>query len=179
MRTRLETTPFRSTLRGCTAALGLLMLGASGGPIHAEPAAPGPHCATLLTTKELVAISPGAEELSALERGDGHSECAWSVKGGGEANTLSLTFWESRSMADALVPADSPEEFFETYVKSAEGVRGTKRVALKGVGKRSALFRDGLVRELYVLTKDGVAHLMTDGLTDAQMEGVGKALAAP
>ena len=179
MSTRSETARHRSTLRGCTTALGLFLQGATGGPIRAEPAAPGPHCAALLTTKELVAISPGAEELSALERGEGHSECAWSVKGGGEANTLSLTFWESRSMADALVPADSPEEFFETYVKSAEGVRGTKREALKGVGKRSALFRDGLVRELYVLTKDGLAHFQTDGLTDAQIEGVGKAVAAP
>ena len=82
-------------------------------------------------------------------------------------------------MAEALVPAESPEAFFEIYVKSAETVRGKKREALTGVGQRSALFRDGNVRELYLLTKTGVAHLVTDALTDAQVQAVARAVAAP
>ncbi len=144
--------------------------------LQALPAEPKPGCADLLTPSELSAISPGAEEMGANARGDGHSECSWSVRGGGGATTLTLTFWKASGMADALVPADSPEEFFEIYVKSAEQVRGTPREALKGVGLRSALFRDGALRELYVLTRTGVAHLLTDGLNDAQIAAVGKAV---
>ncbi len=144
--------------------------------LHALPAEAKPACAGLLTAAELSAISPGAEEMGAIARGDGHSECSWSVRGGGGATTLTLTFWEASRMANALVPADSKEEFFEIYVKSAEQVRGTPREALKGVGKRSALFRDGALRELYVLTRTGVAHLLTDGLNDTQIAAVGKAV---
>ena len=155
-----------------------LVLLAVGWPGSLEAATIQTYCAKALSTVELGAISPGAEEMSALVRADGHSECAWSVKGHGEANTLSLTFWEPRLMPHALVPADSPEEFFEIYVKSAEKVRGKKREALAGVGQRSALFRDGNVRELYLLTKTGVAHLVTDGLTDAQVQAVARAVAA-
>jgi acetyl-CoA acetyltransferase len=160
-------------------AFAWLVLLAVGWPGGVDGATTQAYCATALSTVELAAISPGAEEISALVRADGHSECAWSVKGQGEANTLSLTFWEPRSMAEALVPAESPEAFFEIYVESAESVRGKKREALTGVGQRSALFRDGNVRELYLLTKTGVAHLVTDALTDAQLEAVARAVAAP
>ncbi len=145
-----------------------------GAPLHALPAEPRPGCAALLTPSEWNAISPGAEEMSAIARGEGHSECSWSLAGG--ATTASLTFWEASGMADALVPAESPEEFFEIHVKSAEQVRGTPRETLRGVGQRSALFRDGPVRELYVLTRSGVAHLLTDGLDDAQITAAGKAV---
>ena len=137
------------------------------------------YCATLLQASELAAISPGAKEMDAFDHGEGHSACTWSVPGNGDANTLALTFWESAGMSSALVPADSPEEFFEIYVKSAEEVRSTKREVLRGVGLRSALFRTGTVRELYVLTRAGMAHLVSDGLSDAQVEAIGKAVAAP
>jgi len=136
-------------------------------------------CSTLLTAAELNAISPGSESMAAIERSTGNSECSWSVKGDGDTNTLSLTFWEPRAMADAMVPADSPAEFFEIYVKSAEQVRGVKGESVKGVGKRSALFRDAKLRELYLLTNSGVAHLIADGLNDTQITAVGKAVAAP
>lgn len=155
------------------APLAFLLLAAE---LQALAARPQPGCAGLLTAAELSASSPGAEEMDAIARGDGHSECSWSVRGGGDATTLTLTFWEASGMANALVPADSPEEFFEIYVKSAEQVRGKKREALKGVGMRSALFRDGALRELYVLTRTGVAHLITDGLNDAQIAAVGRAV---
>lgn len=144
--------------------------------LRALPAEPKPTCAGLLTASELSAISPGAEEIGAIARGDGQSECSWSVRGEGDANTLTLTFWEASGMANALVPADSPEEFFEIYVKSAEQVRGKPREKLKEVGKRSALFRDGALCELYVLTGTGVAHLLTDGLNETQIAAVGKAV---
>ena len=159
---------------GVVVALAALIAAVPGAAVGAAAG-----CAAKLTDTELVAISPGAEFMQALEPNPGHSECSWSVRGTGEANTLSVTFWEPRAMADAIVPADSPEEFFETYVQSAESVRGTQREALKGVGQRSALFREGGVRELYVLTKGGVAHLVTDALTDAQVTDVARAVAAP
>ncbi len=157
--------------------IGLLALISISLPDAAAGAGPG--CAAKLTDAELVAVSPGAESMQAFERNPGHSECSWTVPGNGDPNTLSLTFWEPRSMADAILSADSPEDFFEMYVTSAEDVRGRKRETLKGVGQRSALFRDGDVRELYVLTKAGVAHFITDGLTDAQMTELGRAVAAP
>ncbi len=157
------------------APLAVLLCGAQ---LPAFAAEPEPGCARLLTASALSAISPGAEENGAIARGDGQSECSWSVRSGGAATTLTLTFWEASGMANALIPADSPEEFFETYVKSAEQVRGKPREVLKGVGKRSALFRDGALRELYVLTRAGVVHLQTDGLNDDQIAAVGKAVAS-
>jgi hypothetical protein len=157
------------------AALALLLGGA-----ELEAAEPKPGCAGLLTAAELGAISPGAEEMGAFVRGEGHSECSWSLPGGGgrEESTLTLTFWEASGMASALVPADSPADFFDIYVQSAEQVRGAKGEARKGVGLRSALFREGAVRELYILTRAGVAHLLTDALSDSQITAVGKAVAS-
>jgi hypothetical protein len=157
------------------APLALLLWGAELRGLAAEPQA---GCAKLLTAAELGAISPGAEALGAIVRGDGHSECSWSLPGSGsaEASTLAVTFWEASGMANALVPADSPREFFDLYVQSAEQVRNTPGELLKGVGLRSALFRDGAVRELYVLTRSGVAHLVTDALSDGQLAAAGKAI---
>lgn len=168
--------------RGGRWCLAALMAGGAvlaGTVVHAEPADQPVHCSTLLTAAELNAISPGSESMAAFERSAGHSECSWSVKGTGDTNTLSLTFWEPKAMADALVPADTPADFFAIYVQSAEQVRGVKGESVKGVGQRSALFRDGQLRELYLLTKTGVAHLLADGLNDAQITAVAKAVAAP
>lgn len=164
--------------RSCLATL-IATAASLAGNVDAAGAAEKPAlCATLLTLAELNAISPESEAMAASERSAGHTECSWSVRGNGEANTLSLTFWEPRAMAEALVPADTPADFFEIYVQSAEQVRGVKGESLKGVGQRSALFRDGTVRELYLLTQAGVAHLLTDGLDDAQITAAGKAVAA-
>lgn len=162
----------------CLAALAAT-LAMPAGPLLAASPEEKILCSTLLTVAELNAISPGSESMAAIERSAGNSECSWSVKGDGDTNTLSLTFWEPGAMADALIPAESPAEFFEIYVNSAEQVRGVKGESVAGAGKRSALFRDGKLRELFLLTKAGVAHLLADGLNDAQITAVGKAVAAP
>ncbi len=151
----------------------------SGSVLPAETGAQTLRCATVLTAAELAAITPQPEENGSVDRGEGHSECSWKVRGAGESNTVSLTFWEPEATTQSLVPADSPEAFYEMLVKSAEDTRGASRQALKGAGLRSALFRSDAQREVYVLSRAGVAHLVADGLTDAQVEAIARAVAAP
>jgi hypothetical protein len=144
----------------------------------AQPAESTPLCASLLTAAELEEIAPGSEEMRAVEYAEGHSDCSWMLGGGGDA-TLSLTFWEPSAVTEALVPADTPEEFFEMHVRSAAEVGGTAGETLEGVGLRSALFRQEGARTVYLLTRAGVAHIVAGGSTDAQVEAVARAVAAP
>jgi len=144
----------------------------------AQPAESTPLCASLLTAAELEEVAPGSEAMRAVEYAEGHSECSWMLGGGGEA-TLSLTFWEPSAVKEALVPADTPEEFFEMHVQSTAEVGGTAAETLEGVGLRSALFRQEGARTVYLLTRAGVGYLVAGGSTDAQVEAVAKAVAAP
>ena len=141
----------------------------------AQPAESEPLCARLLTAAELEAVAPGSEEMRAVEYSEGHSECSWMVGEG----TLSMTFWEPGAVKEALVPADTPEEFYEMHVRSTAEVGGTPGETLEGAGLRSALFRLEESRTVYLLTKAGVANLVAGGLTDAQVEAAARAVAAP
>lgn len=156
------------------AAAALAVASVTAAPAQAAESAP--LCAALLTAAELEAISPGSEAMRAVEYAEGHSDCSWMLGGGGES-TLSLTFWEPGAVTEALVPADTPEEFYEMHVRSAAEVGGTAGETLEGVGLRSALFRQEGALTVYLLTRAGVAYIVAGGLTDAQIEAVARAVA--
>ena len=64
-------------------------------------------------------------------------------------------------------------------VRSTAEVGGTPGEALEGVGVRAVLFRQEGALTVYVLTRVGVAYLITGSMADAKLEAVAKAVATP
>jgi hypothetical protein len=145
---------------------------------QAKKAEPSLLCATLLTAAELEAAAGATFEKSEpLERGEGYSECSWTVRDG--SRTVTLSFWEPRAMSGGMVSASSPEEYFEMIVKSAEDTHEVKRETLQDIGLQAAFVTHSDLRVVFLQTPKGVAHVLTAGVTKAQAVAVAKAVAAP
>jgi hypothetical protein len=128
-------------------------------------------CARLLTAGELkAAAGPGFEAMGPQKRKDGETECNWLGRQGG-FRTVAFSFFEPPAIEGSIAA------HFDSLVKWAEEVASTKHEPVAGVGERAVLVRHGDQLRMLVQTKAGVGMIVANGLTKAQAEAVGKAVA--
>ena len=142
----------------------------------AAAAAEAPTCAALLTAAELeAAAGKGFEDMGPSRSGVGHTECPWMSRTGG-FKIVALTFWDESGVRDELESDGGPAELFETQVKSMEEVAGTKRETIAGVAG-GALLKNAEQLVAFLKTSGGLARVVANGLTKAQVTALAKAVA--
>ncbi len=110
-------------------------------------------------------------------RGPGHTECKWMLAGQGAFKTLAVIFEDETALTAAR--AATSEKLFETYVSSAEQTGKSKRNPLPGVGLRAAIIDVSEQTQVIVQRTDGVARIITNGLSRAQVTAIAQALMTP
>jgi hypothetical protein len=163
------------TLPACAAAL-LSLSTALHGQAKADAA---PTCATLFTADELLkAVGPDFKDMGAQTRGEGETECAWMARGGSKGfQTVSVQFYDLRAVKasnSSTLPA-----LFETFVSAAEGMASGKRQLLPGIGQQAAFVPTDPQVLVMVQRADGLARIVGNNLTKAQITAVATAIAAP
>ncbi len=138
-------------------------------------------CSKLLTAEELTtAVGEKMSEMGARERGPGESECPWMLRGGSSGfKTVAVQFYEL-SHIKASPTASTPDAYFEMVVAAAEGTAaGSKREVLPGIAVK-AVFVQTTPQVLAVVQRaDGVARIVGNNLTKAQITAVARAVGAP
>lgn len=173
----------RALMNGCVTGVAgaLLLLATSGAPaVHAQSTATL-KCATLLTAEELTtAIGEKMTDMGPRERSPGETECSWMLRGGSSGfKTVSVQFYDESNIK-ASPTAPTPDAFFEMILSAGEGTAsGNKRELLPGIGQKAA-FLAATPQVLAVVQRaDGVARIVGNNLTKAQMTALARAVATP
>ena len=159
------------------ALLILTMIGPEG--VRAQSNA-APRCATLLTADELTTIvGEKMKEMGARQRGPGETECPWMLSGGsGGFKTVAVQFYEL-SHIKASPTASTPDAYFEMLVSAAEGTASGKRELLPGIGQKAAFVPTTPQVLAVVQRADGIARIVGNNLTKAQVTAVARAVTTP
>lgn len=170
-------------LRDGAAALALTLLATqfqTGASLRAQQKPAHPTCATLLTADEITKIvGEPMKDMGADERGPGETECAWMLHGGSAGfKSVSVQFYDKRAVltGSAVTTLDG---LFEEAVSGAEGVASGKREMLPGIGSKAAVVPTDPQVLAIVQRADGVARIVGNNLTKAQIVAVARAVAAP
>jgi hypothetical protein len=164
-----------------TLSLGSMgVLGGSAGSMDVDAQAkPTLACAALLTAEELTAaVGEKMTDMGGRARGPGETECPWMLRGGSGFKTVSVQFYEL-SHIKASPSAPTLESYFEMVVKGGEGVASGKREILAGIGQKAAFVPTTPQVLAVVQRADGVARIVGNNLTKAQITAVARAVAAP
>lgn len=140
-----------------------------------------PACTTLLTAEELTkAVGATMEDMGARIRESGESECPWMLRGGSAGfKTVAVQFYDLK-MIKAATTASTLPTFFEQIVSAGEGVAsGKKREMLPGIGQQAAFVPTDPQVLAVVQRADGVARIVGNNLTKAQITAVARAVATP
>jgi hypothetical protein len=139
-----------------------------------------PKCATLLTVEELTtAVGEKMKEMGARQRGPGETECPWMLSGGsGGFKTVAVQFYEL-SHIKASPTASTPDAYFEMLVSAAEGTASGKRELLPKIGQKAAFVPTTPQVLAVVQRADGIARIVGNNLTKAQITAVARAVATP
>ena len=109
----------------------------------------------------------------------GASECEWAARlGTPGAKTLSFTFYDVVALKASPAYANA-DEYFESVVSGPEQRASGKREMLPGIGVKAAFVPTAPQVLVAVQRKDGVARLVGNNLTKAQMIALARAIAAP
>ena len=165
-----------SVVRSSVIASALLAL---PGIVSAQaPAAKAPTCTSLFTAAELAqTVGGGFKDMGPEERHPGETECSWMARGGATGfQTVSLQFYDLRAIKDAN---QTPAAFFETVVDGAEGMASGKRQPLPGIGQQAVFVPTDPQALAVVLRADGVARIVGNNISKAQITAIAKAVAAP
>lgn len=161
---------------------GVLVLLATLGTrsVDAQQTGATPTCSTLLTAEELTTIiGEKMKDMGARPRAAGETECPWMLAGGSSGfKTVAVQFYDLSNIK-ATENAATPDAFFETLVSSAEGVASGKREMLPGIGRRAAFVPTTPQVLAIVQRPDGVARIVGNNLTKAQITAVARAVATP
>ena len=165
---------------GLTGVLVVLTTLGSGSVAAQRPSGAAPTCSTLLTAEELTAvIGEKMKDMGARPRETGETECPWMLRGGSSGfKTVSVQFYDLNNIRTKSNAA-TPDAFFETLVSSAEGVASGKREMLSGIGIKAAFVPTTPQVLAVVQRADGVARIVGNNLTKAQITGVARAVATP
>ena len=145
----------------------------------AQSAAGKPMCATLLTADELSkAVVAGFQDMGASEREAGESSCPWMLRGGADFKTVNVQFYTPAAIKKSPM-APTAEKYFEMLVKAAEESSNKKREMLPGIGVAAAFVATDPQVLAIVQRPDGVARIVGNNLTKAQIAAVAKAVATP
>ena len=135
-------------------------------------------CGSLITDAELTkAVGTPMRAIGNDARGPGHTECKWMLAGQGAFKTLAVIFEDESALKAAN--AATAAKLFETYVSSAEQTGKSKRSPLPGVGQRAAIIDVSEQTQVIVQRTDGVARIITNGLSRAQVTAIAQALMTP
>ena len=149
--------------------------------VFSNPArAQTPACATLLTAEEIVkAVGAKMEDMGAKVRESGESECPWMLRGAAGFKTVSVQFYDLK-VIKASTTAPTLPAFFEQIVSAGEGAAsGKKREELAGIGQKAAFVPTDPQVLAVVQRPDGVARIVGNNLTKAQITAVARAVATP
>lgn len=137
-----------------------------------------PACARLISTDELTAAV--GDEMAVTgqgARGDGESECSWTLRGP-QMKILEVKFFEERFLK-TTPSAPTLDALYERILSAVEDSGPTKRVALTGVGERAAVVAGETQSRIVAQRKDGIALITASGLTRDQLTAVAKAVVTP
>lgn len=139
-----------------------------------------PSCMTLLPAEALSKILGQTYKDMGSEVGrSGASDCEWATGLGTPGfKTLAFTFFDAAALKASPGYA-SADEYFESVVSSVESRAPAKRELLPGVGLKAAFVATPPQMLVAVQRKDGVARLVGNNLTKAQMLALARALAMP
>ena len=164
-----------------TYLVGALILFATFGPegVRAQSNA-ALKCATLLTADELTtAIGDKMTEMGPRQRGPGETECSWMLRGGSSGfKTVAVQFYEL-SHIKASPTASTPDAYFEMLVSAAEGTASGKRELLPNIGQKAAFVPTTPQVLAVVQRADGIARIVGNNLTKAQITAVARAVTTP
>jgi hypothetical protein len=158
----------------------LLLISAYGpGDLRAQSNAPL-KCAALLTAEELTKIvGEKMTDMGPRQRQPGETECSWMLRGGSSGfKTVSVQFYEPANIKESPT-APTPDKFFEMLVSAAEATGSAKREMLPGVGQKAAFVQATPQLTAFVQRSDGVARIVGNNLTKAQITAVASAVASP
>jgi hypothetical protein len=142
-------------------------------------AAAAPTCSTLLTAEELTkAVGEKMADMGARPRGQGETECPWMLRGGSSGfKTVSVQFYDLSAIKSTQ--SGTADGFFENIVSAAEGVAAGKRELLPGIGQKAAFVPTNPQVLAVVQRADGIARIVGNNLTKAQITAVARAVATP
>ncbi len=140
----------------------------------------GLPCVPLLTNDELAkAVAPGFQYLGAEERNPGESSCEFLMRSGpGGPKSVSVQFYTMAIIRQSPT-TPTPETYFEDLVKPIETVSKTKREVLPGIGQRAAFVAADPQVLAVVQLANGIARIVGNNLTKAQITAVARAVATP
>jgi len=147
----------------------------------AQPSAAVPVCATLLTADELTKIiGEKMTDMGPRVRESGESECSWMLRGGSKGfKTVSVQFYDVKAIK-ASPAAPTLPAFFEQTVSAGEGAAsGNKREMLTGIGDKAAFVQTDPQVLAVVQRPNGVARIVGNNLTKAEITAVARAVATP
>jgi hypothetical protein len=135
-------------------------------------------CGSLITDAELAkVVGTPMRAIGNDVRGPGHTECKWMLAGQGAFKTVAVIFEDESALKSAH--AATSASLFETYVSSAEQTGKSKRSPLPGVGQRAAIIDVSEQTQVIVQRTDGVARIITNGLSRPQVTAIAQALMTP
>jgi hypothetical protein len=134
----------------------------------------------LLTADELTkAVGEAMTDIGAKTRAVGETECPWMLRGGTSGfKTVSVQFYDLQSIK-ASPSAPTLEAAFEQIVAAGEGVASGKRQLVPGIGQKAAFVPTDPQGLVVVQRADGVARIVANNLTKAQIVAVARAVATP
>ena len=142
----------------------------------ADPPVP---CAALVTPEEIrKAIGRPVREAEARVENDGGSLCAWMKGDDGKFFTAAVQFWSAEAIT-ARTPGATVAAEYDGWVESGTAAGSTKSEPLAGIGVRAVLMHPEPQLMALVERPDGVARIVGNGLTKAQMTAIAKAVATP
>jgi hypothetical protein len=135
------------------------------------------RCASLLTGDEIQrAVGETFANVDALSRRAGSSECAWIARGPKGAKSVFVEFFDLTYIKSGPDGDNTLESFF---TRMAEPSATANVQPLPGVGLKAVVVRADPQRAAYVQLADGVARIVTNNLTEAQVVAVARAVASP
>lgn len=149
-------------------------------PIAARAQGAAPSCTTLLPAEVIAkVVGEPFKDLGSEVGRSGASDCEWAAGlGTPKAKTLSMNFFDAAALKASPGYA-SADEYFESVVASVEARAPGKREMLPGVGMKAAFVATAQQMLVAVQRKDGVARIVGNNLTKAQMIALARAIAAP
>jgi hypothetical protein len=160
-------------------AVSMMVSGIGRLDVDAQGPASAPTCTTLLTADELTKIiGEKMTDMGARARGPGETECPWMLRGGSSGfKTVAVQFYDLSAVKASQ--SSTLDAYFEMTVSAAEGVASGKRETLASIGQKAAFVPTEPQVLAVVQRADGIARIVGNNLTKAQITAVARAVATP
>lgn len=156
----------------------MLMTSVWSGLASAQAPAP-PTCMSLLTSDAIVKVMGATfNDMGQEVARSGATDCEWTSRGGtAGVKALSVNFFDS-SKIKASPAGFTDDAYFEMVVSGAERAGSSTREMLAGIGLRTAFVTTKPQVQVVVQRPDGVARIIGNNVTKAEMTALARVLAA-